>query len=83
MATTVGELTVSELRDLISDVVEEKLAEARLDPDEGLELRPELAAELRESQERVARGERGIPLQEVIARLRQRDRVPADPVQSR
>jgi hypothetical protein len=83
MTTRVVDMTVDELRDLIAEVVEEKLAEARRDPDEGLELRPELVAELRESQARVARGERGIPLQEVIARLRQRDRVPADPVQSR
>jgi hypothetical protein len=72
MATTVAELTVAEFRDLISDVVEEKLAELVRDPDEGLELRPEFVAELKRRMERVAAGERGIPLDEVIDRLRGR-----------
>jgi hypothetical protein len=70
MAATVAELTVSELRDLISEVVGEKLDELVGDPDEGLELRPQLVEQLRESMGRVARGERGIPLEEAVSRLR-------------
>ena len=69
MGSTVAELTVSELRDLIADVVEEKLAELVRDPDEGLELRPEFVAELKERMARVAAGERGIPAEEAFARL--------------
>lgn len=40
-------MTVDELRDLIADVVDERLvALTRHDPDEGLELREEFVAEL-------------------------------------
>ena len=69
MATTVAEMTVAELRALIGDVVEEKLAEAHFDPDEGLELRPEFAAKLREEMAAIDRGERGVPGEEVFRRL--------------
>ena len=68
MATTVAEMTVSELRELIGDVVEEKLAEA-VDPDEGLRLRPEFAARLRERMAAVDRGERGVPAEDAFRRL--------------
>lgn len=68
MAPTVADMTVDELRNLIAEVVEEKLAEV-VDPDAGLQLRPEFVEQLRESQARAARGERGIPLEEVEARL--------------
>jgi hypothetical protein len=70
MGTTVADLTVSELRALIAEVVEEKLAELTRDPDEGLKLRPELVAELEERMASVARGERGTPAEEAFARLR-------------
>lgn len=68
MATTVADMTVSELRSLIAEVVEEKLAEA-VDPDEGLKLRPEFAAKLREEMAAIDRGERGVPGEEVLRRL--------------
>src|SRR5262245_38268326 len=47
MPTTVADMTPAELRSLIAEVFEEKLAEV-VDPDEGLKLRPEFVAKLRE-----------------------------------
>ena len=70
MAMTIADMTVAELRQLIADVVEEKLVEVLLDPDYGLELRPEVAARLREQMAAVERGERGVPLETVLRRLR-------------
>ena len=39
---TVKDMTVQDLKDLIAEVVEEKLRELLGDPDEGLSLRPEV-----------------------------------------
>ena len=69
MATTVAEMTVTELRELIGDVVEEKLAEAGVDPDAGLQLRPEFVERLRKRMADIERGERGVPADEVFRRL--------------
>jgi hypothetical protein len=66
---TVADLTVTELRDLIAQVVEEKLNELLRDPDDGLELRSELVADLEARMERVLHGNRGIPADEVLGRL--------------
>lgn len=68
MATTIEdkkitEITVGDLKTLIRDVLSELI-----DPDYGLELRPELEKELRESMKQKERGE-GLPLQEVKKRL--------------
>lgn len=68
MSTTIEdkkitELTVSDLKTLIRDVLSELI-----DPDYGLELRPEVEEELRESMKQKERGE-GLPLQEVKKRL--------------
>jgi hypothetical protein len=68
MAATVAEMTVAELRDLIGDVVAEKLAEA-VDRDEGLRLRPEFEARIRERMAAVDRGERGVAGEDVFRRL--------------
>jgi hypothetical protein len=65
MATTVAEMTVAELRNLIAEVVEEKLAEA-VDPNEGLKLRPEFVAKVRA---RMAAVERGVPAEDPFRRL--------------
>lgn len=43
---TVSELSVEELRSLIGEVVEEKLRELLSDPDEDLEIRPEIRERL-------------------------------------
>jgi hypothetical protein len=63
--TKVGEMTRDELRALIEEILDERA----IDPDAGLEVRPEILAELREQDARVAAGERGKPLAEVIKEL--------------
>ncbi len=68
MPTTIGDkkvtdLTVSDLKTLIRDVLSELI-----DPDYGLELRPEVEKELRESIKQKERGE-GLSLKEVKKRL--------------
>ena len=57
----VGDMTVGELKELIKDVVQEVI-----DPDYGLELRPEVEADLKES---LKRKEKGIPLEAVVKEL--------------
>ena len=61
MNKKVAGMTVKELKELIKDVVSEVI-----DPDYGLELRPEVERELRES---LKRKEKGIPLEKVIKEL--------------
>lgn len=67
MSTTVAELTVDELKQIIQDAVEQKLSEMLGDPDEGLELREEIEARLRRSSEAERRRAKGIPAQKVAA----------------
>lgn len=62
---TVAEMTPEQLRRLIEQVLDERLG----DPDAGLELRPEVVAGLREQDARVAAGERGKPLADVMKEL--------------
>jgi len=69
MRTTVIELTVDELKQIIEEAVEQKLSEMLGDPDEGLQLREEIKARLRRSLEAERRGTRGIPAQEVATQL--------------
>ncbi len=59
----ISELTVSDLKTLIRDVFVELI-----DPDNGLELRPEVEQELRESMKQKDKGQ-GLPLEEVKKRL--------------
>ncbi len=59
----VSDMTAGELQDLIRRTVHEAM-----DPDYGLELRPEIEKELRESIRQKERGE-GIPLEEVKKQL--------------
>ena len=61
MNKKVAGMTVKELKELIKDVVSEVIA-----PDYGLEFRPEVERELRES---LKRKEKGIPLEKVIKEL--------------
>lgn len=64
------ELTVEQLKALIENTVEAKLQEYLGDPDEGLELREEIKARLRDSLAAVERGEKGIPMEQVAKKLR-------------
>ena len=67
--TKVGELTTDELRELVREVVLQTFAELLGDPDEGLELRPEFAAEAQRSLDAVQAGAKTIPAEKVAARL--------------
>lgn len=62
---TVAEMTADELRSLIENVVEDKLAELFRDPDHGLELREEFKQRLRRTIEAERQGVPGIPAGEV------------------
>lgn len=60
MTMTVGEMTLSELREMIDFIIEQKLREMLGDPDEGLELREAVVVRLRkQQQDAVTTGERG------------------------
>jgi hypothetical protein len=65
----VAEMTETELRDLIGDLLEEKLLGLVMDPDKGLELNRSLQDRLVRQTHEVAEGERGEPLESVIQRL--------------
>jgi len=62
MSTTVGELTTSERRSLIEEAVHDQLLELFGDPDDGLELRADVRAQLEDQLTRVANGDFGVPL---------------------
>jgi len=65
----ISELTVGELIEIIEDVVERKIYEIAYDPDEGLELKPEVVERLKKSFEETKSGVRGIPADEVAKKL--------------
>lgn len=63
MTETVGQMTPSELSDLIENILEKKLLELIKDPDIGLELKDSLAIRLYQQQAQVSNGERGLSLE--------------------
>jgi len=65
MNTAVVQMSVAELRELIDQVVEDKLEEILGDPDAGFTIRPEVRKQLTRQMERVRRGDYGVPLSEV------------------
>lgn len=65
MGTTVAEMDVADLRELIDRILEEKLEEILGDPDAGLTIRPEVREQLVRQMERVREGDYGVPLSEV------------------
>lgn len=69
MATTVAQMTKSELREVIGSVVEQKLLELLGDPDEGLPIRKSVRDRLLRQKQAVAAGERGEPFEDVVRRL--------------
>jgi len=70
MAKTVADMTATELRQLVSSVVEEKLMQLLGDPDEGLVLRENVRKRLLRQKRAVAKGERGDPLETIARRLK-------------
>ena len=67
MSTTVAEMTVNELKELISAVIEEKLSE--LISEDRLEINEQLHYRLLEQKKRVDDGERGVSLDDVLGDL--------------
>ena len=69
MATTVAQMTTSELREMIETIIEQKLLELLGDPDEGLPIRKSVRDRLLRQKHAAAGGERGEPLEDVVRRL--------------
>jgi hypothetical protein len=69
MATTVADMTKSELREMIETIVEQKLLELLGDPDEGLPIRKSVRDRLLRQKQAVVGGQRGEPLEDVARRL--------------
>lgn len=70
--THIADLTIPELEALIERAVLralDKFASGDYDPDEGLTLKPEIAARLEKSIREMEQGKRGIPHEEVWKRL--------------
>jgi len=70
MAARVAQMTKGELREMIENVVEQKLLELLGDPDEGLPIRKSVRDRLMRQKRAVAKGDRGEPLEEAARRLR-------------
>lgn len=69
METTVSQMTVSELRELIADVVHEELA-VIADPDHGLELRDDFVEKMLKQSEDIKHGRvKTYSFEEVLAEL--------------
>ena len=68
MVPTVAQMTREELRDMIEELIDEKLIELLGDPDQGLRLRKAVRDRLQRQLNVVAAGERGEPFTEVIRR---------------
>ena len=69
MATALSEMTKNELRELIESIIEQKLLDFLGDPDEGLPLRKAVHDRLLRQKKKVANGERGRPLKEIVQEL--------------
>jgi hypothetical protein len=66
---TVGEMTVAQLKALIREIVEEILRDILVDPDAGLQLRPEFEERLRQSISYVDSGGKLLSFEELKRRL--------------
>jgi hypothetical protein len=69
MATTVAQMTKSELREMIETIIEQKLLELLGDPDEGVPIRKSVRDRLLRQKQGVVGGQRGEPLEDVARRL--------------
>lgn len=69
MANTVAEMSPADLREMLEELLEEKLSELIHDPDQGLEIRESLRRRLEAQRTRTASGERGRDLDEVARDL--------------
>jgi len=69
MNTKVPQITVEELREMIGEVVEEKLRAIFLEREDHLELKDELVERLERQMAQVDAGERGEAFEDVVSRL--------------
>jgi hypothetical protein len=69
MATTVGEMPIDELREMIEAAVEHKLLEMLGDPDEDLDIRESVRERLLRQRETIVAGYRGHPFNDVVQQL--------------
>lgn len=69
METKVSDLSLEEFRSLLKEVVKQTLQEIFTDPDQNLELREDVARQLRESVEAYEAGAETFSPDEVAARL--------------
>ena len=68
-SNTIAKMTRSEFREMLGTLIEEKLTEILVDPDEGLEFKASFRNRLLKQKKAVARGERGELFDDVIKRL--------------
>ncbi len=69
MSIKVSQMTVEDLRQVVDEMVEEKLAVLFKDAEDDLEFTDELKEILARQTERIKRGDRGESLEDVVARL--------------
>jgi hypothetical protein len=69
MSITIAQMTKAEFKELLEDIIEQKLIELLGDPDEGLPIRKSVRERLLRQKQAVAMGERGEPFEEVVRRL--------------
>ncbi len=69
MNTKVLQITVEDLRQVVDEMVEQKLAVLFKDPENDLEFTDELKKILASQNERIKNGDRGEALEDVVARL--------------
>ncbi|MBI1924895.1 hypothetical protein HYR99_11685 [Candidatus Poribacteria bacterium] len=69
MATTVAHMTQEELKEMLENLIEQKLLEMLEDPDEGLKIRKPVRDRLLCQRQAVASGERGEPFEDVVRRF--------------
>ena len=69
MSVEVSQMTVEELRRIVDEMVEEKLAVLFKDSEDDLEFTDELKEILARQSERIKQGDRGESLADVAARL--------------
>ncbi len=65
----IADLTVSEFKKIVHEVIVQSVADALGDPDEGLTLRDDFAADLRHSLAEVEAGGKTTSLSDITARL--------------
>lgn len=66
-SSRVGNLTLGEFREMMTDIIDKRLAEW-IDPDAGLELRPEVVERIARQRADFAAGKRGKSLEEIASK---------------